>query len=150
METVEELFEALSSRHNWKRFKNITEQQPWKYLLHLSGGASFFFFFFLSILHLVQLLFAFIKLGGMPPNLFLSCDFFPLSFFLSFFLLSSFSQFASSPTCLTRFRPNLVTMTSRSVATKVINSLTSKVMKGSQGSKRLTTWKIWKQLQFKN
>ena len=65
-----------------------------------------------------------VKLGGMPPNLFCSCDFFPVSFFL----LSSFSQFASSPTCLIRFQPNLVTMTSGSVATKVINSLTSKVM----------------------
>ena len=30
-----------------------------------------------------------VKLGGMPPNLFLSCDFFLLSFFLSFFFLLS-------------------------------------------------------------
>ena len=41
---------------------------------------------------------------------------------------SSFSQFASSSTCLIGFRPNLLRMTNGSVATKVINSLTSKVM----------------------
>ena len=29
-----------------------------------------------------------IKLGGMPPNLFCSCNFFPVSFFLSFFFLT--------------------------------------------------------------
>ena len=46
----------------------------------------------------------------------------------SFFFLLSFSQFASSATCLMRFLLNLVRMTSGSVATKVINSLTSKVV----------------------
>ena len=61
-----------------------------------------------------------VKLGSMPPNLLLSCDFFLLSSF--------FSQFASSPACLIGFQPNLVRMTNGSVATKVINSLTSKVM----------------------
>ena len=49
----------------------------------------------------------------------------------SFFLLSSSNNlllFASSSTCFIRFRPNLVRMTIGWVATKVINSLTSKVM----------------------
>ena len=58
-------------------------------------------------------------------------------FLVSFFLLLlSFSQFASSSTCLIGFRPNLVRMTSGWVATKVMLCLTSKVMSGSQGSKR--------------
>ena len=60
----------------------------------------------------------------------------------SFFFLSSFSQFDSSSTCLVRFRPNLARMTSRWLATKVINSLTSKVMQGSQRSKRSILWKM--------
>ena len=57
-----------------------------------------------------------------------------------FFLLSSSNNlllFASSSTCFIRFRPNLVRMTIGWVATKVINSLTSKVMYGSQRSKKV-------------
>ena len=62
---------------------------------------------------------------------------------ISFFFFLQ-SQFASSDTCLMRFPPNLVRMTSGSVATKFINSLTSKDHVGVEGVKKVNHMKNMK------